>query len=157
MRIYNISPITGEFVSMGDADESPLEPGVWLIPAWAVEKAPPKTGERKVAVYRDGKWSIADDWRGYQYWAEGDRNAHIISEIGEKPPKGHLPEKPPLSAEEVKELRATAYATPLTGSDCLFAESTRMQVMGENDHEEVRARAIARFKEIQAQYPWPAK
>jgi len=37
----------------------------------------------------------------------------------------------------------------------MFAEATRMQIMGEPDYEEVRVRAIARFEEIQAQYPWP--
>lgn len=157
MKIYNINTTTGEFVSVGEADESPLEPGVWLIPAGAVEKAPPKTGERKVAVYKDGKWGAADDWRGYRYWVDGDRSARIVSVIGEKPPEGHFTEEPPLSSGEIKDLRAVAYADPLTGSDCLFSKSTRMQIMGEPGFEEVRIRAIARFEEIQAQYPWPSK
>lgn len=65
------------------------------------------------------------------------------------------PDKPSL--EYIESCRLRAYAEPLTGSDRLFSESTRMQIMNESGFEEVRARAIARFEEIQAQYPWPAK
>ena len=60
------------------------------------------------------------------------------------------------SRSDVESLRRRAYADLLTGSDRLFSESTRMQIMGEAGHEEVRTRAIARFEEIQAKYPWPS-
>lgn len=63
---------------------------------------------------------------------------------------------PPPSRERIEAIRLRAYADPLTGSDRLFSESMRMQIMGEEGHEDVRARAIARFEEIQAQYPWKA-
>lgn len=63
---------------------------------------------------------------------------------------------PPPSRERIEAIRLRAYANPLTGSDRLFSESMRMQIMGEEGHEDVRARAIARFEEIQAQYPWEA-
>lgn len=70
----------------------------------------------------------------------------------------HLNPLPPmLSRSDIESLRRRAYADPLIGSDCLFSESLRMQSMGEAGHEEVRARAVARFEEIQAQYPWPSK
>lgn len=61
------------------------------------------------------------------------------------------------SREYIESCRLRAYAEPLTGSDRLFSESTRMQIMNESGFEEVRVRAIARFEEIQAQYPWPDK
>ena len=63
---------------------------------------------------------------------------------------------PPPSRERMEAMRLRAYANPLTGSDRLFSESKRMQIMGEEGHEDVLARAIARFEEIQAQYPWKA-
>lgn len=63
---------------------------------------------------------------------------------------------PPPSRERIEAIRLRAYADPLTGSDRLFSEYMRMQIMGEEGHEDVRARAIARFEEIQAQYPWKA-
>lgn len=130
MIIYNINHNTGEFVSTGEADESPLEPGVWLIPADAVTEEPPKAGEREVPVYKDGKWELASDWRGYQYWDKDDGSAHIISEIGEKPPKGHLTEKPPLSASAVEDLRAVAYADPIKGSYRHYMEALRLTLTG---------------------------
>lgn len=64
---------------------------------------------------------------------------------------------PPPSRERIEAIRLRAYADPLTGSDRLFAQSTRMEVMGEPGHEDVRDQAIARFTEIQAKNPWPAK
>lgn len=69
----------------------------------------------------------------------------------------HLSRSAPDATQDTDNLRRRAYADPITGSDTLFAEAARMQVMGESGIEEVRTRATARFKEIQAQYPWPAK
>ena len=64
---------------------------------------------------------------------------------------------PPPSRERIEAMRLRAYADPLTGSDRLFAQSSRMEAMGEPGHEDVRAQAIERFAEIQARHPWPAK
>jgi len=58
MKIYNYAPDTGIFYSEGLADESPLEPGVFLIPAYATTLKPPKAVLPKVAVFRNGKWSV---------------------------------------------------------------------------------------------------
>lgn len=68
-----------------------------------------------------------------------------------------LPKPADPTRDEIESSRKRAYADPLTGCDAMFAESSRMDVMGEPGFEEVRTRAIARFEEIQAQYPWPAK
>lgn len=60
-----------------------------------------------------------------------------------------------MSRDEVESLRKAAYANEFTGSDRLFAEAQRMQLMGEAGWESVRDAAIARFEEIKAEYPWP--
>lgn len=60
------------------------------------------------------------------------------------------------SRDEIEQLRLHAYADPVTGSDRHFNEAIRMQEMGESGWEVVRQRGIARFEEIQRQYPWPA-
>ena len=58
MNIYHYIADTGIFYSEGIADESPLEPGVFLIPAYATTFKPPKTTLPNVAVFRNGTWSV---------------------------------------------------------------------------------------------------
>mgnify|MGYP001559909193 FL=1 len=52
--IYNYDPQTGVFVAEMLADESPLEPGVFLIPANATDVPPPSQAHS----WRDGNWII---------------------------------------------------------------------------------------------------
>jgi hypothetical protein len=58
MKVFNYNPDTGEFVSESEADESPLEPGVFLIPANATDLEPPSYGPGERAVFAEGKWSV---------------------------------------------------------------------------------------------------
>jgi len=58
MKIYHYHPETGEYLGQGVADESPLEPGVWLIPAHATTQQPPKPGEGQRVVRAGDSWSI---------------------------------------------------------------------------------------------------
>lgn len=84
-------------------------------------------------------------------WAEEGMVEMTAKEI-----KQHLnPPEPVLSKDEIEACRLRAYAQPLTGSDRLFSEAMRMQIMSEEGYEHVRAHAIARFEAIQSQYPWP--
>lgn len=59
------------------------------------------------------------------------------------------------SAEVVERQRLMAYADLETGSDRYFSEAIRMQAMGESGWEAIREKAVTRFHEIQALYPWP--
>ena len=76
--IYNYDPITRIFTGASEADESPLEPGVYLIPAHATTTAPPKPKKGQVARWRvdDGEWELIDDVRGTWYDADGQQ-VHI--------------------------------------------------------------------------------
>jgi hypothetical protein len=58
MNIYHYIADTGIFYSEGVADESPLELGVFLIPAYATTVAPPEVTEPEIAVFRNGKWNV---------------------------------------------------------------------------------------------------
>jgi hypothetical protein len=50
---------TGAYLGETIAHESPLEPGIYLIPGGCVETAPPETKEGQVAVW-DGVWTLVD-------------------------------------------------------------------------------------------------
>lgn len=46
----------GHYVGPTLADESPLEPGVWLIPSGCITQAPPKEIEGKVRRWDGRRW-----------------------------------------------------------------------------------------------------
>ncbi|MCL9847348.1 phage tail protein [Ralstonia solanacearum] len=83
--VYHYHPTTGEYTGSSPADHSPLEPGVALIPAHATTQAPPETGAREVAVFRDDAWHIAPDWRGAALFSTVDGSAISIADIGATP------------------------------------------------------------------------
>jgi len=119
MKIYHYHPGTGEYVGNGTADESPLEPGVFLIPANATADVPPTPGTNKAAVYTGGVWGLTPDHRGMVYWL-ADGTEHSITALGEVPPVGALTAKPPptlveLKAAKVAELSAACKAAIVSG------------------------------------------
>lgn len=59
MQIYHYDPETLEYIGESVADPSPLEPGVWLIPAYATSVVPdvaPNEGE--ILVYENNVWVL---------------------------------------------------------------------------------------------------
>lgn len=98
MKIHNYHFATGEYLFTGDADESPLEPGAYLIPADATETEPPKSKAGFARVFRNGAWEYVKDVRGTQYWLR-DLSEHVQSELGDLPdgattvePENHIGE-----------------------------------------------------------------
>lgn len=120
------------FDSQGNL-ESRLIRGVSDIPQAAVEVD--ESLWMRITQELDGVWKLGSD---------GAITKHA------------LPELQPVeySAEEIEALRRRAYADPITGSDRLFAEAQRMEVMGESGWEDVRTAGIRRFNEIQQEFPW---
>lgn len=115
---------------------------------------------KKDGTYSDQSWPadavILDQLITDRFWKKQAPEGKIL---------GHIDGEPawvdtvsiPSTYREIEDRRLKAYSDPLTGSDRLFSESTRMEIMGESGFEDVRARAISRFEEIQAQYPRPAE
>ena len=60
MNIYHFNPETGAFLGVGTADPSPLEEGVWLIPAHATAEQPPTPTEGQQAVFVAGAWQLQE-------------------------------------------------------------------------------------------------
>ena len=58
MKIYHYHIETGAFLGEGVADQSPLEPGVWLIPAQATIQRPPDIEEGEHAIWTGERWEV---------------------------------------------------------------------------------------------------
>lgn len=92
--VYNYNPDTRIFTGASEADESPLEPGVYLIPAHATTIEPPAVADGKLARYDadKGEWECIDDVRGTWYSADGqpvdvrDLEADVSALTREAPP-----------------------------------------------------------------------
>lgn len=59
MIVYQLDKL-GYYVGEVEADESPLEPGVYLIPAGCIETPPPNIPEGKVAKWTGSEWVLED-------------------------------------------------------------------------------------------------
>lgn len=92
--VYSFSPVTGEFTGATEAQVSPLEPGVILLPANATDLAPPEAPKGEVVVWKGGAWDIQPDNRGVEYWL-ADGSHHKIEEIGVLKPNEALDAPPP--------------------------------------------------------------
>ncbi|MBO6918371.1 MAG: hypothetical protein JJ858_08075 [Rhizobiaceae bacterium] len=90
MQIYNYHTITGEFLGTTEADENPLEPGEYIIPASATKLAPEFANSGEVAVFDGQKWGNVIDHRGVEYWLS-DGSHHTITQLGmTMPDNAHL-------------------------------------------------------------------
>ena len=54
--IYHYHPVTGQYLGSGQADPSPLEPGVWLYPAHCTLTAPPDEQAGHVRAWNGSQW-----------------------------------------------------------------------------------------------------
>lgn len=57
MIVYTYDPITGEHLGQTEADENPLAPGEFLIPAFATPEQPMQPVEGHRAVFSSGVWT----------------------------------------------------------------------------------------------------
>lgn len=60
MIIYHYHPDTGALLGSREADESPLEPGVFLMPAFSTDVTPPAPVDGKYRIFSGESWSYAD-------------------------------------------------------------------------------------------------
>lgn len=60
MKIFNYHPISGFLIGESVADESPLEEGVFLVPAFATDLVPPARIDGKNIVFTSVGWTYED-------------------------------------------------------------------------------------------------
>ena len=106
MRIYNYDPETGEYLGEGLADESPLEQGIFLVPAYATDKPVPALKSGEAAILTDDDWRVVSDYRGRSVCAldaDGYYAGPAALALGESPDARHiLTEQPNLSVKKPK-------------------------------------------------------
>ena len=80
--VYNYDPDTEEYLGPESAHESPMEPGVYLIPAHATTIAPPEADDGHVPVFADGAWTLVEDHRGEVWYDTATQERHEIKTLG---------------------------------------------------------------------------
>jgi len=70
MKIYNYHSKYKNFILESIADESPLEPGIFLIPAYATDIKPPICESNQIQIFNGISWDIIEDKRGTYYSTE---------------------------------------------------------------------------------------
>lgn len=87
MKIYNYCDLFNEYSGSSEAEESPLEPGEFIIPANATTIAPPKKKDGYATVFKDGKWLRVKDNRGVAIYDKENQTAYThktLDPIGSK-------------------------------------------------------------------------
>lgn len=89
MKIYNYHIESKHYLGSSNADESPLEPGVFLIPASATPIAPPEPQVNKVHVFNveSDSWETIEDLRG-DYFSTAEENIGLY--INHQDPRNAL-------------------------------------------------------------------
>jgi hypothetical protein len=64
---YHYHPELKYFTGEGSAFESPRDPGLFLIPAYATNIEPPTCESNQVQVFNGESWDIVEDKRGIYY------------------------------------------------------------------------------------------
>lgn len=123
--VYNYDPNTGEYLGPETAHESPLEPGVYLLPAHSTETAPPEAGEHQAAVYRNGAWTLVEDHRGEVWYDTATQERHEIKTLGIVPETWTQSE--PTDREAV--WNGTAWEVPFAA----LKERKRREIWGAGD------------------------
>ena len=67
MKIYNYHPEYKHFLGTSVADESPLEPGVYLIPDCATDLKVPDYNQGTIPIFMGDRWDIVEDRSGTWY------------------------------------------------------------------------------------------
>jgi hypothetical protein len=67
MEIYNYHPEYKHLTAISTADESPLEPGVYLIPAYATDIEVPNYDSGTIPIFKDDHWDVVEDRSGTWY------------------------------------------------------------------------------------------
>lgn len=72
-----------EYTEPYEAQESPLEPGVFIIPIKCLTIKPPITGKHEVSVAENGVWVVYPDFRGIPLYDKNNGTVYYTKRRGE--------------------------------------------------------------------------
>lgn len=107
MNVYHYDE-NGIYTHTTQARQSPLEQGVFLVPARATTLQPPAPLAGTVSVFNGSSWGQMADNRGRYY--DDNRNVVWLHDIGAPVPEGWTVEPRPLTDEELGEQQRAAIA-----------------------------------------------
>jgi hypothetical protein len=101
LTVFLFDVITRAFAGTYDAQESPLEPGVFITPTHSTEESPPAVGDFEVAVrnIENTAWSVEVDLRGETYYDQTTGLPVVIDFIGTPPANLAATPPPPTTAQ----------------------------------------------------------
>lgn len=75
----------GLYVGEALAENSPMEPGVWLLPRGCTDVAPPVIPEHKAAYWDGLEWHLIDSYQGLTVYNTETRAPLVIDRLGALP------------------------------------------------------------------------
>ena len=94
MLVYNYHSETCHYLENSEeAMESPLEPGVFLVPANATTIQPPTYEKGQIPIFQEGNWIVITDLRGTYYSISNQQQ--IINYDPTTAPEGYTNQVPP--------------------------------------------------------------
>lgn len=95
MKIFHYDSIFQTYLSEDVADPSPLEPGKYLVPAYATAVEPPVCEEGYVGIFNGGTWETHEDKRGTYYSLRDGLISTFFNYNPKVPPEDSTKEVPP--------------------------------------------------------------
>lgn len=93
MNIYNYHKEYKYYTGTTQADESPLESGVFLVPAYATTIEPPQCQQSEIQIFDNDQWSVIENNIGMFYRQEDGVN--LYNPNPSISPSGYVREEPP--------------------------------------------------------------
>lgn len=110
-RVYLYDELSGVFLGEYLAQESPMEPGKFIVPDKSTDISPPACGLNEVAIFTAGAWAVTANHIGQTWYDTATGDPVIITALG-KPAanliqqKPVIPPVPPTTAELSAKARA---------------------------------------------------